>query len=194
MRFHVILVAVLTLLSTQALAVDAANLPKAKQTRLGLYLTPVEAQEMIAPAPDLVLFIDVRTPAEVVFVGMPTAADANIPYMVMPDFPVWDAEKSTFKLELNPDFVPEVRKRLEQKGLDQNAKVIVLCRSGDRSAASANVLAEAGFTNVYSVVEGFEGDMAKDGPQAGTRSVNGWKNAGLPWSYKLSRDKMYGLQ
>jgi rhodanese-related sulfurtransferase len=114
--------------------------------------------------------------------------------MLMPDFPVWDAEKSSFKLELNPDFVPAVRERLEKKGLDQNAKVIVMCRSGDRSAASANLLAEAGFTNVYSIVEGFEGDMAKEGPTAGTRSVNGWKNAGLPWSYKLDREKMYGLQ
>jgi len=180
--------------STRALAVTEADLPKSKHTKLGLYLTPSEAHEMIGQDPAKVLFIDVRTPAEMNFIGMPTEADANVPYMLMPDFPVWDAEKSSFKLELNPDFVPAVRERLEKKGLDQNAKVIVMCRSGDRSAASANLLAEAGFTNVYSIVEGFEGDMAKEGPTAGTRSVNGWKNAGLPWSYKLDREKMYGLQ
>jgi hypothetical protein len=37
------------------------------------------------------------------------------------------------------------------------------------------------------VVDGFEGDMSKDG----RRAVNGWKNAGLPWSYQLAREKMY---
>ena len=46
---------------------------------------------------------------------------------------------------------------------------------------------EAGFTRVHSVVDGFEGDMS---PQ-GRRSVNGWKNAGLPWTYRLERSRMY---
>jgi hypothetical protein len=41
------------------------------------------------------------------------------------------------------------------------------------------------------VVDGFEGDMAKDGPKAGQRVLNGWKNAGLPWSYQLDKSKMY---
>jgi hypothetical protein len=27
--------------------------------------------------------------------------------------------------------------------------------------------------------------------QAGQRIVNGWKNAGLPWTYKLVKAKMY---
>ena len=41
------------------------------------------------------------------------------------------------------------------------------------------------------IAEGFEGDAAKDGPKAGQRTVNGWKNAGLPWTYKLDKAKMY---
>lgn len=44
--------------------------------------------------------------------------------------------------------------------------------SGDRSAAAANLLAYAGFKKVYSVVDGVEGDLAKDGPKAGQRVVN----------------------
>jgi hypothetical protein len=40
-------------------------------------------------------------------------------------------------------------------------------------------------------VSGFEGDKAKDGPQKGMRVVNGWKNDGLPWTYKLVASKMY---
>jgi hypothetical protein len=65
----------------------------------------------------------------------------------------------------------------------------LICRSGDRSAAASHLLAEAGFKNVYSVVDGFEGDLATDGPKAGQRAVNGWKNAGLPWSYKSTRPR-----
>ena len=38
--------------------------------------------------------------------------------------------------------------------------------------------------NKYSVVDVYEGDLASDGPNAGQRVVNGWKDFGLPWSYK----------
>jgi rhodanese-related sulfurtransferase len=51
-------------------------------------------------------------------------------------------------------------------------------------------LTVAGFKNVYSVVDGFEGDKAKDGPQKGERVVNGWKNKGQPWGYKLDKAKL----
>jgi rhodanese-related sulfurtransferase len=61
-----------------------------------------------------------------------------------------------------------------------------MCRSGDRSARAANLLIDAGFTNVWNQIEGFEGDMSKDG----RRTVNGWKNAGLPWTYKLDKSKL----
>jgi rhodanese-related sulfurtransferase len=85
----------------------------------------------------------------------------------------------------------EVNKRLEQKGMDKDGKIIVMCRSGDRSAAAANFLAKAGLKNVYSVVDGFEGDLADDGPNKGQRVVNGWRNNKLPWSYTLAKTKMY---
>lgn len=176
-----------------AYAVDATTVPKIKQTKLGQYLSAEEAARFVAKDPAATLFLDVRTPAEVAFVGMPTPADANVPYVVEPEFPVWDAERSTLKLELNPDFVPEVRRRLTAKRLTPDNNVVLICRSGDRSALAANLLAEAGYKHVYSVVDGFEGDLAKDGPNAGRRVVNGWKNAGLAWSYKLDKAKMYKL-
>ena len=81
--------------------------------------------------------------------------------------------------------------RLKAKGLTKADRVILICRSGDRSARAADLLANAGYTQVYSITDGFEGDAAKDGPQAGQRIVNGWKNAGLPWTYKLEKQKMY---
>jgi hypothetical protein len=51
-----------------------ANLPKAKQTALGLYVTAKEAYENWQAEPDKVKVIDVRTPEEFLFVGHPTMA------------------------------------------------------------------------------------------------------------------------
>jgi rhodanese-related sulfurtransferase len=183
----------LLVVTTAAHAFDAASVPAIKRTKLGQYLSSQEAAKFMEQNASKALFLDVRTSAEVNFLGMPQQADANVPYMREPDFPVWDAAKSTFRLELNPDFIPEIRRRLAAKHLGPNDTVVLICRSGDRSAAAANLLAEAGFKNVYSVVDGYEGDLAPDGPKAGQRAVNGWKNAGLPWSYKLDKTKMYRL-
>ena len=66
-----------------------------------------------------------------------------------------------------------------------------MCRSGSRSAKAANLLYQAGYKNVYSVIEGFEGDKSKIAETKGQRVVNGWKNAGLPWTYKHEEDKMF---
>jgi rhodanese-related sulfurtransferase len=54
------------------------NLPKAKQTVLGLYVTAKEAHQKWQANPDQVMIIDVRTPEEYLFVGHPTMA-WNIP-------------------------------------------------------------------------------------------------------------------
>jgi rhodanese-related sulfurtransferase len=185
---------VLLLASTTAHAFDAAAVPEPKRTKLGQYLSSQEAAKFMDQNASKALFLDVRTPAEVTFLGMPVQADANVPYMKEPDFPVWDSVNGTFKLELNPDFLSEVRRRLATKGLKPDDPIVLLCRSGDRSAAATNLLAQAGFKNVYSVVDGYEGDLAANGPNAGQRAVNGWKNAGLPWTYKLDKAKMYKME
>jgi len=39
----------------------------------------------------------------------------------------------------------------------------------------------AGYSNVWNLVECFEGGKNKDG----ARAINGWRNTGLPWSYKI---------
>lgn len=41
------------------------------------------------------------------------------------------------------------------------------------------------------MIEGFEGNTAKDGPNKGQRTVNGWKNSALPWTYELDKDEIY---
>ena len=194
MRAFAGLLVVLLMGSGAAHAFDAASVPEIKRSKLGLYLSSQEAAKFMDQNASKALFLDVRTTAEAAFLGMPAQADANVPYMKEPDFPAWDGAKKTLKLELNPDFLPEVRRRLAAKNLKPTDTIVLICRSGDRSAAAANLLMEAGFKNVYSVVDGYEGDLAPEGPKAGQRVVNGWKNAGLPWSYKLDKAKMYKLE
>jgi rhodanese-related sulfurtransferase len=193
MKLLAFCVTTLVAASMPAFAFDPAAVPAPKRTKLGQYFSAQEAAVFLSKSGSKALFLDVRTPAETMFVGMPTMADANVPYMVEPDFPAWDEAKATLKLESNSDFVTEVRRRLSSKNLSADSTIVLICRSGDRSAAAANLLAEAGFKNVYSVVDGFEGDLAKDGPRAGQRVVNGWKNASLPWSYTLDKQKMYKI-
>ena len=65
--------------------------------------------------------------------------------------------------------------------------LMVMCRSGGRSAIAVNLLAQAGFRNVYQIIDGMEGDSVDDPDSVfqGQRLVNGWKNSGLPWTYKI---------
>src|SRR5687768_4747555 len=116
--------ALLVVQASTVWAVDPASLPQFKQTRLGLYVTAEEAAGKMAKAGKDILFLDIRTPAETAFVGMAGLVDANVPYMVMPDFPAWDEARHTLKIDLNPDFLPEVEKRLGAKGLNRTSDVI----------------------------------------------------------------------
>jgi hypothetical protein len=54
-------------------------------------------------------------------------------------------------------------------------------------------MAKAGFQKVYNIIDGFEGDSLKDSDsyQNGKRIINGWKNSGAPWTYKLERKLVY---
>jgi len=191
------LIKIIALVCASVLAVnvsqasDFSKLPDKKKTKLGLYMTPKDAYDFLQKNADKTLFVDIRTRAEVNFLGTPSMIDANVPYMEMNEWWSWNEKKNGFKLEVNSDFADEIAARLEAKGLTKNDAIIVMCRSGDRSAKAADLLASLGYTKVYSIVEGFEGDMAKSGENAGRRAVNGWKNAGLPWSYKLAKEKMY---
>jgi rhodanese-related sulfurtransferase len=76
-------------------------------------------------------------------------------------------------LTRNPRFVRE----LEAK-TGKEAVVILLCRSGNRSALAADAAAKAGFSHVFNVLEGFEGELDVDGHRG---AHNGWRFRGLPW-------------
>lgn len=170
-------------------AVSAAGIPEKKRSNAGLYLTAVEASELLAD-PNVV-FIDVRSRAEVSFLGLPTRANVNIPYMVMPMMAEFDAEHGSYGLEINPDFPTAFEAWVKEHGQSKDTTFVLMCRSGSRSAKAASLLFDMGFTNTYTVIDGYEGDKAKQGEHAGQRVVNGWRNAGLDWSYEIKLSQAY---
>ena len=172
-------------------AVDELLVPEKSHTVFGLYLTPEEAYKMKTANPDSVLFIDIRTPAEVKFLGMTDSADANIPIRFMRKDYAWSDKKNTYRTRINKNFVKAVTTLLASKGLDKKSPVILMCLAGGRAPRAAKKLHDSGFVSVYSQYQGFEGSKASTGPDTGKRTVNGWKNASLPWSYKLDKSKMY---
>jgi rhodanese-related sulfurtransferase len=163
---------------------EVAQLPKEKQTTLGLYLTAREAYERWKAEPEKVKIVDVRTPEEYLFVGHPTMA-WKIPVAVQ--LYEWDAEKKQYPMKPLLDFATRVR---EMAGLDDT--LMLMCRSGGRSAIACNFLAKAGFKHVYNIVDGMEGDAVQDQESVfvGQRLKNGWKNSGNPWTYKLTPERM----
>ena len=129
-------------------------------------LSPPEAFELLKNDPAAV-FIDVRSSMEYLFVGHPVGA-VHIAWIDDPDW------------EINPDFAKEVLAIAEKKSQENplNATIILICRSGVRTIEAANALVDAGFSRVFQVAEGFEGDR-DDNFQRST--VGGWRYHGLPW-------------
>jgi rhodanese-related sulfurtransferase len=178
-----------------ALAVPALAAPEPEKeeyrTPWGLYLTAQEAYDMKQAEGDKALFVDVREPIEIMFTGFTDVVDVNVPYLLV-NPAKWNEKKPVFAMEKNPDFAAGVAGALEARGLDRSAPVILMCRSGgERGAPSAKALEGLGLERVYVVVDGFEGATAKDNPNGPWRTVNGWKNAGLPWGYSLNPDKVW---
>ena len=159
------------------------ELPKEKQTTLGLYVTAAQAYEKWKAAPDSVKVIDVRTPEEYAFVGHAEMA-WNIPVA----FVTYQRKdgKTEYGARPNPDFVAEVKKLTQPTDT-----LLLMCRSGGRSAMAINQLAAAGFKNVYNITDGFEGDKVDDPGSVflGKRMRNGWKNS-APWTYGIDPEKL----
>lgn len=76
-------------------------------------------------------------------------------------------------LTRNPRFARE----LEAK-VGSEFPVLLLCRSGKRSALAAEVATKAGLGAIFNVLEGFEGNINTDGHRG---TSDGWRFHGLPW-------------
>ncbi len=166
-------------ISNASAQTTASNLPKEKQTTLGLYVTAAEAYEKWKASPNTVFILDVRTPDEYMDIGHAEMA-WNIPAFLQSW--QWNEQAKHFGIKPNPDFMTHVKAVFKPDDI-----ILITCRSGGRSAWAANQLAAAGYKNAFNITDGMEGDLVEDpnSVYAGKRLVNGWKNSGLPWTYKV---------
>ncbi|SUA54444.1 Uncharacterised protein [Oligella ureolytica] len=176
------------LLITLSLALGVATSPAIANNDVGM--SPQAVYEIKQENKEPILFVDVRDPVEIMFIGQTDVVDLNIPFLIVDRYSI-DDEKGVFRMYRNPNFVDEIRAALKERGLAEDTKVVTMCRSGsERGKPSADFLREAGL-NAYYVVNGFQGSAIKEGEHAGFRTQNGWQNSGLPWTPKMNKDKIY---
>lgn len=123
-------------------------------------LSPEQAWAVLQAAPKARL-VDVRSRPELDLVGRIPGA-IHIEWSFYPDW------------KPNPDFEAQLKSQLDTESL-----VMFICRTGGRSHNAAQLAKQLGYTAVYNVLQGFEGESNAE-KQRG--KLNGWKAAGLPWS------------
>jgi len=128
-------------------------------------LTPRQAWELLA-GDDAALLVDVRTDAELAYVGVPDTSELDRDLITV----AWERFGDGAR---NPDFTGQLR----AAGARPDTPLVFLCRSGARSAAAARAATAAGLGPAYNVLEGFEGGLDHDGH----RGRDGWRAEGLPW-------------
>lgn len=126
---------------------------------------PADAYRALADDPSAVL-VDVRTRAELVYVGHPDLSGIGKQLAAIEWSPVAGGVDPTFA------------ERLDQLGIASDAPVYFICRSGSRSRSATAVALAAGYQRAYNVAHGFEGPVDGHGHRGTT---TGWKSDGLPW-------------
>ena len=128
-------------------------------------VSPLEAWEHLKSDKKAVL-VDVRTPVEWAYSGEPDLSSIGKEVLKVS----W---KTFPSYTLNDQFSAFVK----AAGIDVEAPLFFLCRTGGRSLDAACAMAGEGYTRCYNVTDGFEGPL----DAAHHRStVAGWKASGLP--------------
>lgn len=131
------------------------------------YAGDLSPQEAWAKLEDGAILVDVRTEGEWAHIGIPDTASAGIK-RIDPLFIQWNMAGGI----PNSQFVEQLKLQAPEA---EGTELVFLCRSGARSIAAATAATDAGFVS-YNILEGFEGEPDRHGE----RTVNGWKNRGLP--------------
>lgn len=126
-------------------------------------VSPAEAFELLQLDPRARL-VDVRTRAELDWVGRPVIGDGQYAHIEWTRYPGGVP---------NVEFLAQLREAVEP-----DAPVLFLCRSAARSKLAAVEAAKVGYTRAYDLLEGFEGDKDSRGHR---KTVTGWCFRGLPW-------------
>jgi rhodanese-related sulfurtransferase len=122
-------------------------------------VTPVEASRLFAAGG--YVYLDVRT--------VPEFANGHPPSAL--NVPIAEINPATGQMERNARFLPVVR-----AAISRDARLIVGCKSGGRSAAACEVLHEAGYRDLRNMVGGFGGVT----DETGQVLQDGWSTLGYP--------------
>lgn len=128
-------------------------------------VTPAEAWQLLDNDQSVVL-VDVRTKAERDWVGVVKIIEQQhraVQWNLYPEG------------KPNPAFAEELAASVPGK----DTVILFLCRSGVRSRHAATRATELGYTQCYDILEGFEGNKDANGHR---KTIEGWCQAGLPWT------------
>ncbi len=149
-------------MNTEAILQKAQERAKAAGKRHAGDLTPEEAHAVLREHPKAIL-VDVRSHPELDFSGFVEGC-CHVPWQRYPG------------MTPNVDFDAELRKKAQPGDL-----LLLLCRTGGRSLAAAEHLADLGYGHCYNILGGLEGKHDTHGQRG---KVEGWKASGLPWRHK----------
>ncbi|AEK56952.1 MULTISPECIES: rhodanese-like domain-containing protein [Acidithiobacillus] len=125
-------------------------------------LTPEEAHQLLREHPKAKL-VDVRSHPELDFAGFIEGC-CHVPWQLYPG------------MTPNPHFDEEIRRVAQPDEF-----LLLLCRTGGRSLAAAEHLAEQGYQHCFNILGGMEGKPDASGQRG---KIEGWKASGLPWKHK----------
>lgn len=116
------------------------------------------------------MLVDVRTSAELAYVGGPDLSDCKAKLLFCPiyEYP---------HMDLNPEFEGRIEDAIEDFNSEE---IYFICRSGKRSNIAAQMFEGKGY-KCYNLVDGFEGEPDNNGRR---NTVGGWKASKLPWRQK----------
>ena len=126
-------------------------------------VVPADAYDLLAGNDGTVL-VDVRTPAEWSYVGLPDLTAICKQVVTVS----WHAELTGEQLKA----------QLGAAGVQTSDQLLFICRSGVRSQHAASLATRFGFERSHNVVHGFEGNLDAAGHRG---TLAGWKSDGLPW-------------
>jgi rhodanese-related sulfurtransferase len=115
--------------------------------------------------------VDVRTRPEWAFVGVPDVSSLGR-RVVMQEWQTFPDSR------VDAAFQERLSGVLTAAGVEKDADLFFICRTGGRSRMAAEAMAAAGYARCHNVTEGFEGPLDADRHRG---NLAGWKSAGLPW-------------
>ncbi len=122
-------------------------------------ITPPQAHQTLSHD-TAVVYLDVRTEAEFQ-AGHPERA-VNIPVVFF--------DQAAGRPVPNPHFLTVI-----EAVIPKEATVVVGCQAGGRSQRAAEIMEQAGYTQVSNMMGGFGGGQDQQG-----QAIAGWREAGLP--------------